>query len=42
MVETTSTYECVGCRIRVETDSQPARCDICGAEMRNISKPRGQ
>lgn len=42
MPDTTCTYECVGCRTRVETDSHPVRCEQCGGEMRNISKPRGQ
>lgn len=42
MQATTNTYECVGCRRRIETDSHPVRCDTCGSEMRNISQPRGK
>lgn len=37
-----STYECVDCRGRVRAATQPVRCERCGGEMRNISKPRGQ
>ena len=38
--EATSIFECVDCGERVEAESRPGECPVCGGEMQNISKSR--
>ncbi|MFB6312293.1 MAG: rubrerythrin-like domain-containing protein [Salinirussus sp.] len=36
----TTTYECLTCGMIVERETHPVRCDECGGDFHDRSKPR--